>query len=52
VILIPLSIGLFEGLDQLLIFLKTSGLLIVGIYVIAKVGTWMKWLGRDDACDY
>lgn len=52
VILIPLLIGLFEGLDQLLIFLKTYGLLIVCIYVIAKVGTWMKWLGRGDACDY
>lgn len=49
VILIPLSIGLFEGLDQLLIFLKTSGLLIVGIYVIAKVGIWMKCLGRGDS---
>jgi len=48
-ILIPLSIGLFEGLDQLLMFLKTSGLLVVGIYVIVKAGTWSKRLRGQDA---
>lgn len=49
IILIPLSIGLLEGLEQLLIFLKTSGLLTVGIYVIVKAGTWSKRLRGQDA---
>lgn len=35
-VLIPVLIGLFEGLDQLLIFLKTYGLLTACIYIIIK----------------
>jgi hypothetical protein len=48
VLLIPILFGLFKGLDQLLIFLKTYGLLTAGIYIIVKAGTWSKRLwGRD-----
>jgi len=47
-VLIPVLIGLFEGLNQLLIFLKTYGLLTVGIYVIAKAYPRLKQLrGRN-----
>ncbi len=52
VILVPLLIGLFDGLDQLLIFLKTYGLLIVGIYVVVKAGSWSKRLRGRDACNH
>lgn len=41
-VLIPVLIGLFEGLDQLLIFLKSYGLLTAGIYVIAKAYARLK----------
>lgn len=49
IILMPGLISLFERPNPLLIFLKTYGVLIVGIYVITKAGTWSKWLGRRDA---
>jgi undecaprenyl-diphosphatase len=44
VILIPILFGLYKGLDQLLIFLKTYGLLTAAIYIIVKAGTWSKRL--------
>jgi len=44
VILIPILFGLFRGLEQLLIFLKTYGLLTAGIYITVKAGTWSKRL--------
>ncbi len=44
VVLIPPFIGLFKGVDDLLIFLKSYGALVAGIYLIAKAGTWSKWL--------
>jgi len=48
VILIPSLFGLFKGLEHLLIFLRTYGLLTAGIYIIVKAGTWSKQLwGRD-----
>ena len=47
-ILIPVLIGLFEGLDQLLIFLKTYGLLTACIYIIIKAYPRLKQLrGRQ-----
>lgn len=52
VILIPLLIGLFEGVNDLLIFLKTCGVLTAGIYLIAKAGAWSKWLGGRDVCNH
>lgn len=52
IILIPLSIGLLEGLDQLLIFLKISGVLTAGIYLIAKAGVWSKCLGGHNTCNH
>jgi undecaprenyl-diphosphatase len=52
IILIPLSIGLLEGLDQLLIFLKISGVLTAGIYLIAKAGAWSKCLGGHNTCNH
>jgi undecaprenyl-diphosphatase len=52
VILIPLSLGVLEGAEQLLIFLKTYGALVAGIYLIAKGGAWLKRLRERDACDH
>lgn len=44
VVLIPLFIGLFKGVDDLLIFLKSYGVLFAGIYLVTKAGMWSKWL--------
>jgi len=52
VILIPLSLGLLEGIEQLLIFLKTYGAMAAGIYLVFKGSTWLKQLQRCDACDH
>lgn len=52
IILIPLSIGLLEGLGQLLIFLKISGVLTAGIYLIAKAGIWSKCLGGHNTSNH
>jgi len=49
VILIPVLFGLIEGIDDLLTFLKTYGVLVVGIYIVAKGGTWLKRFRRRDA---
>jgi membrane-associated phospholipid phosphatase len=41
-ILTPALLGLLEGINHLFTFLKTYGVLVVGIYIAAKVGTWLK----------
>jgi undecaprenyl-diphosphatase len=45
-ILLPAFFGVFRGTDNLLIFLKTYGALVVGIYIVAKGGTWLKQIRR------
>jgi len=52
VILIPASLGLLRGVNQLSTFLKTYGVLVVVIYIAAKGGTWLKRLRRRDFCGY
>lgn len=52
VIVIPLSLGLFEGINQLLTFLKTYGVLVLGIYIAAKAGTHLKKLQKHVSCDH
>lgn len=52
VILIPVLFGLIEGIDELLTFLKTYGVLVAGIYLVAKVGTWLKRHRRRDPCNH
>jgi len=52
VIGIPLFLGLLEGIEQLLTFLKTYGVLVVGIYIVAKGGVWLKRLRKRDPCNY
>jgi hypothetical protein len=42
VIGIPIFLGLFEGINQLLIFLRTYCVLVAGIYLIAKANKWLK----------
>jgi membrane-associated phospholipid phosphatase len=42
VILTPTLFGLIEGTERLLTFLKTYGVLVAGIYLVAKGGTWLK----------
>jgi undecaprenyl-diphosphatase len=51
-IVIPLSLGLFEGINQLLTFLKTYGVLVLGIYIAAKAGTHLKKLQKHVSCDH
>jgi membrane-associated phospholipid phosphatase len=51
-IITPALFGLIEGIDNLLTFLKTYGVLVVGIYIVAKGGTWLKRLRRRDFCGY
>ena len=48
---IPLLLGLFEGIKQLLTFLKTYGVLVLGIYIAAKGGTWLKRFRRHTDTD-
>jgi undecaprenyl-diphosphatase len=52
VILIPALLWLHEGIEQLLTFLKTYGVLVVGIYIVAKGGVWLKRLRKRDPCNY
>jgi undecaprenyl-diphosphatase len=52
VIGIPLFLGLLEGIEQLLTFLKTYGVLVAGIYLVAKASTLLKRLQRRDSCDH
>lgn len=52
VILIPFLIGLFEGVNDLLIFLKTYVVLTAGIYLIAKAVAWSKCLGGHNTCNH
>jgi membrane-associated phospholipid phosphatase len=42
VVLIPLFIGVFKGVDDLLVFLKSYGVLFAGIYLIVTVRMWSK----------
>jgi hypothetical protein len=49
VIFIPAGLGLFEGIERLLTFLKTYGVLVVGIYLVAKVGARLKRHQKYDA---
>ena len=51
-ILVPVLFGLIEGAERLLTFLKTYGVLVVGIYIIAKGGTWLKQLRKRDPCNH
>jgi membrane-associated phospholipid phosphatase len=48
-ILVPVLFGLIEGIDALLTFLKTYGMLVVVIYIVAKGGKWLKQLRRHNA---
>jgi undecaprenyl-diphosphatase len=52
VIVIPLLLGLFEGINQLLIFLKTYGVLVLVIYIAARVGAHLKKLQNHGSCDH
>jgi len=52
VTVIPLFLGLSEGINQLLIFLKTYGVLVLVIYIVAKGGVWLKRLRKRDPCNY
>jgi undecaprenyl-diphosphatase len=45
-IVIPLSLGLFEGINQLLTFLKTYGVLVLLIYIAAKGSACSKRLRK------
>jgi len=51
-IFVPVLFGLIKGINELLTFLKTYGVLVVGIYIIAKGGAWLKRLRRHDFCGY
>ncbi len=42
IILIPLSFGLLEGFDELLILVETYGLLAVCIFLAARAGSYIK----------
>jgi undecaprenyl-diphosphatase len=52
VILIPVLFGLIEGTERLLTFLKTYGVLAVGIYLVAKGSMWLKRLRKRDPCNH
>jgi len=52
VIGIPLFLGLLEGIEQLLTFLKTYGVLVAGFYIVAKGGTWLKRIRRHDVREH
>jgi len=52
VILTPVLLGLLEGKNHLFTFLKTYGVLVVGIYIAAKGGTWLKQLRKRDPCSH
>jgi len=51
-ILVPVLFGLIEGTDDLLTFLKTYGVLVVGIYIVAKGSIWLKQIRKRDTCDH
>lgn len=50
-ILVPVLFGLIEGTERLLTFLKTYGVLVVGIYIVAKGGEWLKRHRKRDPCN-
>lgn len=52
VILLPVLFGLIEGIDELLTFLKTYGVLVAGIYLVAKGGEWLKRHRKRDSCNH
>jgi len=51
VIIVPIAFGVVEGTDKLLVWMKTYGVLVAGIYLIANAGAWLKRLRRHDACN-
>jgi undecaprenyl-diphosphatase len=48
VIGILLFLGLFEGFNQLLTFLRTYCVLVAGIYLVAKANNWLKQYRRHN----
>jgi protein-S-isoprenylcysteine O-methyltransferase Ste14/membrane-associated phospholipid phosphatase len=47
-IIIPIAFGVVEGTDKLLVWLKTYGVLVAGVYLIANAGMLSKLLRRRD----
>ena len=52
VILIPALLWLHEGIEQLLTFLKTYGVLVAGFYLVAKASTQLNRLLRHDVREH
>jgi len=52
VILMPALLWLHEGIEQLLTFLKTYGVLVAGIYLVAKASTQLNRLLRHDVHEH